>query len=107
VVARQTGFVEVGPVTAFRADVAAELFPFPQLRYGWGLDVHWSALAEQHGWRLGVVDALPVRHDLTPVAAGYSREQAAEEAREFLRDRPYVPAERAQRTLAAHSKLTR
>jgi hypothetical protein len=30
-----------------------------------------------------------------------------QEAREFLRDRPYVPAGRAQRTLAAHSKLKR
>jgi hypothetical protein len=107
VVARETGFVEVGPLTAFRGDVAAELYPFPQLRYGWGLDVHWAALAEQRGWRLGIVDALPVRHDLNPVATSYSHEGAVREAREFLRDRPYVPADRAQRTIAVHSKLTR
>jgi hypothetical protein len=106
-VARETRFVEVGPVTAFRADVTAELFPFPPLRFGWGLDVHWSALAEQRGWRLGVVDALPVRHDLTPVATAYSHADAVQDAREFLRDRPYVPADRAQRTLATHSKLAR
>ena len=106
-VARETRFVEVGPVTAFRADVTAELFPFPPLRFGWGLDVHWSALAEQHGWRLGIVDALPVRHDLTPVATSYSHADAVRDAREFLRDRPYVSADLAQRTLAAHSKLTR
>ena len=107
VVARETGFVEIGPLTAFRADVARELFPFPALRYGWGLDVHWAALAEQHGWRLGIVDALPVRHDLNPVAATYSHAGAVEEARDFLRDRPYVPADRAQRTIAAYPKLAR
>jgi hypothetical protein len=106
-VARETHFVETGPVTAFRADVAAELVPFPPLRYGWGLDVHWSAHARDRGWRLGVVDALPVRHDAVPVASGYSREAAAAEAREFLRDRPYVPAAEAQRTVAAHADLPR
>jgi len=106
-VARETQFVETGPLTAFRADAAAEFVPFPPLRYGWGLDVHWSALARERGWRLGVVDALPVRHDAVPVASGYSREAAAAEAREFLRDRPYVPAAEAQRTLAAHTDLSR
>ena len=106
-VARQTRYVEIGPVTGFRADAAAELFPFPPLRYGWGLDVHWSALAEEHGWRLGVVDALPVRHDRAPVAAAYSHEAAAAEAREFLRERPYVPAATAQQTVATHAKLPR
>jgi hypothetical protein len=104
-VARQTRYVEIGPVTAFRADAAAALFPFPPLRYGWGLDVHWSALAEEHGWRLGIVDALPVRHDQAPVAAGYSHDAAIAEAREFLRERPYVPAAEAQRTLATHARL--
>lgn len=106
-VARQTHFVETGPVTAFRADAAAELVPFPELRYGWGLDVHWAALAKDRGWRQGVVDALPVRHDAVPVASGYSHEGAVAEAREFLRDRPYVPASEAQRTVAAHATLPR
>ncbi len=106
-VARQTRFVEVGPVTAFRADATAELFPFPPLRYGWGLDVHWAAVAGERGWKLGIVDALPVRHDRTPVATGYSHEGAVAEAREFVRDRPYIPADVAQRTVAVHTRLPR
>jgi len=106
-VARETRYVEIGPVTAFRADATAALFPFPPLRYGWGLDVHWSALARDRGWRLGIVDALPVRHDRAPVAAGYSHEAAVAEAREFLRDRPYLPAEAAQQTVAIHARLPR
>ena len=106
-VARETRFVEIGPVTAFRADVAAELVPFPALRYGWGLDVHWAALAQGRGWRQGVVDALPVRHDAAPVAREYSHEAAIAEAREFLRERPYLPAAVAQQTVAAHAHLPR
>ena len=37
--------------------------PFPPLRMGWGLDSHWAALARENGWRLGVVDATPIRHE--------------------------------------------
>jgi hypothetical protein len=107
VVARETRYVEIGPVTAFRSDALAELFPFPPLRYGWGLDVHWAALARERGWKLGVVDALPVRHDWAPVATGYSHDAAIVEAREFLRDRPYLPAEAAQETVAVHTTLPR
>jgi hypothetical protein len=101
---RETRFVEIGPVTAFRRDAAAELIPFPPLRYGWGLDAHWAAVAEERGWRLGVVDALPVRHDEGAVAATYSGDEAIAEARRFLADRPYVPSARLQETLAVHRR---
>jgi hypothetical protein len=101
---RETRFVEIGPVTAFRADAARELLPFPPLRYGWGLDAHWAAIAERHGWRLGIADALPVRHDEGAVAAAYSGDDAIDEAREFLADRPYVDSSRLQETLAVHRR---
>jgi hypothetical protein len=101
---RETRFVEIGPVTAFRADAAAELLPFPPLRYGWGLDAHWAAIAEQRGWRLGVADALPVRHDEGAIAALYSGDDAIEEAQRFLAGRPYVPSARLQETLAVHRR---
>jgi glycosyltransferase involved in cell wall biosynthesis len=99
---RVTNFVEIGPVTAFNADAAQLLLPFPQdLRMGWGLDAHWSALAQEHGWRLGVVDATPIGHTIRPAASDYPRETAAAEARRFLDGRPYVTRD-AVRTLEAH-----
>jgi hypothetical protein len=90
--ARRSRFVEIGPVTAFAARAARELLPFPPLRFGWGLDLHWSALAAERGWALGIVDATPVRHDLAPVAAGYPAGEAIDEARAFLATRPYLAA---------------
>ena len=60
--ARRTRFVEIGPVTAIRADAFDALLPFPDLQMGWGLDAHWGALAAQRGWKVGVIDAVPVRH---------------------------------------------
>ena len=101
---RVTRFVEIGPVTAFSRRAAAELLPFPELRFGWGLDLHWAALAGRHGWRLGVVDALPVRHESALVGATYSRDDAVEEAARFLTDRPYLPSARAGEVLATHRR---
>jgi len=102
---RETNFVEIGPVTAFSRRAAAELLPFPELRFGWGLDAHWAALAAEHGWRLGIADALPVRHETRPVATGYATEAAADEARAFLASRPYVRAADAGRTLRMHRRV--
>jgi hypothetical protein len=104
-VARETGFVEIGPVTALRRDAADELTPFPELRFGWGLDLHWAALARERGWRMGVVDALAVRHDQAGVASSYAHADAVEEARRFLAERPFVSGAEAARTLAVHRRL--
>ncbi|HTA13528.1 MAG TPA: glycosyltransferase family A protein [Solirubrobacteraceae bacterium] len=103
-VARNTGFVEIGPVTAFARSTFSTLLPFPDLRMGWGLDAHWAALARAQGWRCGVIDAVPIAHRAAPAASVYSREQALAEARAFLEHRPYLSAAEAQRTLATHRR---
>jgi GT2 family glycosyltransferase len=103
-VARETQFVEIGPLTAFSSRTFSTLLPFPPLRMGWGLDAHWAALAREHAWRCGVLDAVPIRHAAAPAASAYSRAEALAEARGFLRDRPHVSARDARRTLVAHSR---
>jgi hypothetical protein len=102
--ARETQFVEIGPVTAFAHSTFSTLLPFPDLRMGWGLDLHWAALAREHGWRCGVIDAVAIGHRAAPAASAYSREQALAEARSFLERRPYVNAGEAQLTLARHTR---
>ena len=72
--ARRTRLVEIGPVTAFHPRVAGELLPFPPLRMGWGLDSYWGGLAQERGWRLGVVDATPIRHESRRPASDYDRD---------------------------------
>jgi hypothetical protein len=99
---RQTAFVEIGPVVALHASTFETLLPFPRLRFGWGLDLHWSALASRRGWRIGVVDATPIAHGLRRVAAGYAHAEAIAEAESFLAGRPFTPAAQANRTLAVH-----
>lgn len=101
-VVRETGFVEIGPISAFHADTFETLLPFPDLRAGWGLDAHWAALAHAREWPIGVVDATPIRHVLRPIADSYKREEALAEARAYLAGRPQVSAAEAQRTIATH-----
>jgi hypothetical protein len=101
-VARETPFVEIGPVFAFRAATFETLLPCPPLRFGWGLDLHWSALAREHAWRSGMIDATPIRHGIRRIAASYDREAALAEARAFLASRAYTTAAGAQRTLVMH-----
>lgn len=101
-VVRESAFVEIGPVLALHASTFPALLPFPPLRFGWGLDAHWSALARDHGWRLGIVDATPIRHGLRLIASSYGREEALAESRAFLGSHPHISAVEAQKTLAVH-----
>ncbi len=104
-VARQTPFVEIGPVTAFAKRTFPALLPFPgALRMGWGLDLHWAELAREHGWRCGVLDAVAIAHVAAPAGAAYSHAAAIAEARAFLAARPHLSAREAQTTIATHHR---
>ncbi|GEO89798.1 hypothetical protein AFL01nite_21250 [Aeromicrobium flavum] len=90
--ARETRFVEIGPVTLVRRDAVQLLTPFPaDLRFGWGLDFVWSDVMRRHGLRLGIVDALAVEHSSRAVASTYSWDRAQEEGREFLKTVDHAP----------------
>jgi hypothetical protein len=104
-IVRETNFVEIGPVTLIGRQAARTLLPFPPLRYGWGLDLAWAATAIDEGWRLGIADALPVRHESATVGSAYPAEAAIEEARTYLSTRPYVSSAAAQQTRTTHRRL--
>jgi hypothetical protein len=104
-IVRETSFVEIGPVTLIGEQAAQALVPFPPLRYGWGLDLAWAATAAERGWRLGIADALPVRHDAATVGSAYPAAAAIEEARAFLSTHPYLSSAAAQETKHTHRSL--
>ncbi len=103
-VARQTPFVEIGPVTAFARTTFPALLPFPDVRMGWGLDMHWATLARAHGWRCGVLDAVAIRHSVAPAGDAYPRAAAVAEGRALLAERPHLTAAEAQTTLVTHRR---
>ncbi len=83
---RQTHFVECGPITAFHKDIIPLLFPFPELRWSWGMDAYWAETARNAGMAIGIVDATPLRH-LRPVAKSYGHSQAMTEGSLYLREK--------------------
>lgn len=103
-VLRETRFVEIGPLTALSSRTFQTLLPFPPLRMGWGLDVHWGALALEHGWRCGIADAVSISHRQAPAGSAYPREAALAEAREFLANRPHLSACEAQQAMLRHRR---
>jgi hypothetical protein len=104
-VARRTRFVEVGPVVLMRGSVLDQLLPFSEAGMGWGLCLHWAALAERLGWRLGIVDAVAVSHTQRPTASAYSTERALAAAREFLAGHEHIDRRTAGQVIETYRRL--
>jgi hypothetical protein len=85
VVLRRTTFVEQGPVLVLSPAAQAVLLPFREdIGMGWGVEIGWSRLAEQHGLRLGILDAVAIDH--LPPVGGYDRAVEAAQLRRMLED---------------------
>jgi hypothetical protein len=102
---RQTRFVEIGPALLMHRDAYKDLAPFPEGGMGWGLCLHWAAVAEQRGWRLGVIDAVPVRHESRRVAAAVDVVAARAAAERMLAERDHITYREAETVLARHSQV--
>lgn len=103
--ARRTRFVEIGPVTLLRHEVAEAVTPFSEAGMGWGQCLHWGALAKERGWSLGIVDALPIRHERRPTASAYGETEALEAAREYLDSHDHLSFAEADTTLERINRL--
>jgi hypothetical protein len=101
---RETQYVEP-QLVAFRRHVADELLPFPEDFGGYGNDLHWVAIAAERGWRVGVADAVPMRHEARPYGAQYSHEESSKLRQLFLAQRPHLTRGDADRTVATHRTL--
>jgi hypothetical protein len=59
--ARLTGFVEIGPLVVFSPTAWSFVAPFPEQGMGWGTDVEWHYLRNL-GLKLGIIDSIPLVH---------------------------------------------
>jgi hypothetical protein len=104
--ARETRFAEIGPVLAIRREAIEELMPILRDRtYDWGVDQHWAWMAERRGWKRGVVDAVPVRHEDSPIGASYSGDEATRQGQAFLAAHPHIAYDEANATINRHTRL--
>jgi len=96
ITARQTRYVEIGPLFSMRADALPVLTPFDvSSPMGWGYDFSWPLTIEAAKLRMGIVDALPVRHKLRKPVANYVHSDAEAQMKKYLAARPHLAPEEA------------
>ena len=93
--ARQTRFVECGPLVSMRADVASLLLPFDEAAPMWGLDLTWPTVVESKQLTMGIVDAISVDHSMRPQAKTYSRTHEQEAMEQYLKGKPHISLQEA------------
>jgi len=94
--ARQTRFVEIGPVVCMRHDAATLLLPFDDnCGMGWGLDFVWPVIMESARMRLGIIDSVPVAHRIRKPTANYLHAEADREMARTLAANPHLTYQQA------------
>lgn len=103
--ARQTLFVECGPLVSFRKDAVKLLLPFDQTSQMWGMDLVWSEVIDRHRLKMGIIDALSIDHSLRPQASVYNRAEEAAAMNTYLSTRPHIPMHKAKIVVKRHPML--
>ncbi len=98
-IARRTSFVEIGPLFAVGPGWRDRIVPFPEERgMGWGLELEWHEL-HREGCKLGIVDAVRVRH-MGDRGEGYDFRADAHRVHAELEERGFEGWSDLQLTLA-------
>lgn len=101
--ARQTRFVEIGPVVSLRRDAALHILPFDESSgMGWGVDFVWPVIMEQANLKMGIIDSVPVAHKLRPPVENYTHSEAESQMIAYLSDKPHLSREAAMVVIASH-----
>jgi len=89
--ARQTNFVESGPLVSFRSDFFKAVYPFSlDSPMGWGYDLNWPIVARERGFMIGIVDSTPVDHSLRTRGSLYDMRSEFGRMTDYLSTRPHV-----------------
>lgn len=91
ITARETRFVEIGPLFSVRADALSVLVPFDMASpMGWGYDFTWPVAMQAANLKMGIVDAVPISHALRKPVANYVYADANQQMTAYLAARPHL-----------------
>jgi hypothetical protein len=89
--ARQTGFIESGPVVSMSHAFFDLATPFStDSPMGWGYDLVWPKTAEKAGLTMGIIDAVPVDHSFRPRSQLYSYDKEIARMADYLSTRDHI-----------------
>lgn len=89
--ARQTLFVECGPLVSFDRQAARLLIPFDKDNSMWGIDLVWAEIMRRNQFQVGIIDAIAVDHSLRPQAQTYRKQEEETAMNAYLASRPHIP----------------
>ena len=96
ITARQTRYVEIGPLFSMRADALPILTPFDvKTPMGWGYDFTWPLAMDAAKLKMGIVDAVPVAHKLRKPVAHYVHAEADAQMKNYIAGQPHLKPEEA------------
>lgn len=99
-IARQTNFVEIGPIVCLRADAARLLIPFDESTdMAWGLDFIWPVTIADAGLKMGIIDDAPAAHRIRAPNTTYSGDLARDQSNVLLDRHPHLGQHDAFRVL--------
>ena len=91
--ARETRFVEIGPIFCMNRAMAEQIVPFDESSaMGWGYDLVWPVVARQHGLKLGIVDDAAIDHSIRARGALYQTGSELESMAAMLSQREHLNA---------------
>jgi hypothetical protein len=94
--ARETRFVEIGPIFCMNRTMAKLIVPFDQTSaMGWGYDLVWPVIARKHGLKLGIVDDAAIEHSIRARGALYQAEGEIKSMAAMLSKREHLTASEA------------
>jgi|WetSurMetagenome_2_1015567.scaffolds.fasta_scaffold31251_2 hypothetical protein len=90
VIARQTRFVEIGPVFSIHQSLFSTFLPFDlSCPMGWGYENVWARYLKEHQLKQGIVDATMVDHSLRKPVSNYSWQKTDWERNQYLAAHPH------------------
>ena len=101
--ARETRFVEIGPIFSLDTRAARALLPFDESSpMGYGFDFCWPVQMAKAGLKMGIIDAVSVDHSFRPQGASYSAAQNNAVMDGYLSERDHLSKDDAMQTLRRH-----
>jgi len=104
VLARQSRFVEIGPVVSFHRSVFSIVFPFDTTSsMGWGYENVWSYQVAQGGMKMGIIDNVPVDHSMRVHVANYNWSEADRQRTAYLEKHEHLSLDECFSVLKVHN----
>jgi N-acetylglucosaminyldiphosphoundecaprenol N-acetyl-beta-D-mannosaminyltransferase len=93
-VARETNFVEIGPIFSIEKSIFHKILPFDlSSPMGFGYDHIWPKIlgaGRRDANKQGILDALPVIHNMRPQASAYKADIELSKMYDALSDTPHI-----------------